>query len=246
MLNDPDERLMRMAARELIRRRPTDFENMLLQLMTNAPESVRRVVSRAIGQSGFDQFWLRFDKLDRSTRKHAGRAMLKILPDAVGRLRRRLAGGAPEQRIKAMQMTQELGLAEELRDSIVTACTDSNPRLRSKAVSVLGEVKVVPTDVVIERLVTDSDPRVRANAIEVMESRPQARLLPVLVQRAMAVNNRERANAIKAMHGMKVGAAAGQLLHMLRDTRPEHRISALWTLTANRLVADAQRSGPSR
>ena len=230
MLTDSDERLMRMAAREIVRRRPNDFENMLLQLMTNAPESVRKVVSRAIGQVGFEQFWIRFDRLDRPTRKHAGRAMLKLLPDAIQRLRRRLASGAPEQRIKAMQMAQELGLADDLRDGIVTACTDSNPRLRSKAITALGDVKSVPTDVVIERLVADTDPRVRANAIEVMEERPQAKLLPVLAQRAIATNNRERANAIKALHRMKVGAAAAQLIQMLRDARAEHRISALWTL----------------
>jgi HEAT repeat protein len=94
----------------------------------------------------------------------------------------------------------------------------------------LGEVDNVPADVVIERLVTDTDPRVRANAIEVMESRPQSRLLPVLAQRAIATNSRERANAIKALHTMRVGTAAVQLLQMLRDSRPEHRISALWTL----------------
>jgi HEAT repeat protein len=230
MLADPDERLVRMAARELVRRRPADYENMLLQLMTAAPPSVRRVVSRAIGQVGFDQFWQRYDRLDRPTRQQAGRAMLKILPDALQRLQRRLGAGAPEQRIKAMQMAQELGLADELREPLVQLCTDANPRLRSKAVSVLGDVRAVPSDVLVDRLVNDTDPRVRANAIEVMEQRPQAQLLPVLTQRARAMNSRERANAIKALHGMKVGAAGGQLILMLRDTRPEHRISALWAL----------------
>ena len=73
MLADSDERLMRMAAREIVRRRPTDFENMLLQLMTNAPPSVRAVVSRAIGHAGFENYWDRFDQLDRPTRKQAGR-----------------------------------------------------------------------------------------------------------------------------------------------------------------------------
>ncbi len=141
MLNDTDERIVRMAARELIRRKPNDFENMLLQLMVNAPESVRRVVSRAIGQAGFESFWLRFDKLDRATRKHAGKAMLKLLPDAIPRLRRRLASGPADQRIKAMQIAQELGLADELRDAIVALCTDPNPRLRSKAISVVGDVE---------------------------------------------------------------------------------------------------------
>jgi hypothetical protein len=85
MLNDPDERLMRMAARELVRRRPPDMENLLLQQMTTAPESVRRVISRSIGQSGFEHFWQRFDRIDRPTRRQAGRAMLKLLPDAAGR-----------------------------------------------------------------------------------------------------------------------------------------------------------------
>ena len=105
---------------------------MLLQLMTNAPASVRRIASRGIGQVGFDNFWRRFDRLDRPTRKSAGRAMLKILPDAVQRLRRRLSSGPPEQRIKAMQIAQELGLADDLMDAIVAACSDSNPRCAAR------------------------------------------------------------------------------------------------------------------
>src|SRR5262249_50426625 len=92
-LTDPDEALLRMAAREIIRRRPTDFENTLLQQMTSAPESVRKVISRSIGQVGFEHFWQRFDRMDRNTRRQAGRAMLKILPDALQRLARRLNGG---------------------------------------------------------------------------------------------------------------------------------------------------------
>ena len=87
-LADPDERLVRMAARDIVRRKPQDYENMLMQLMTNAPDSVRRVVARTIGQTGFDQFWQKFDLMNRVTRKQAGRAMLKVLPDAAPRLSR--------------------------------------------------------------------------------------------------------------------------------------------------------------
>ena len=230
LLADADERIVRMAAREIVRRRPADLESMLLPLMTTAPQSVRRVIGRAVGQSGFDSFWSKFDRLNRPTRQQAGRAMLKILPDAAQRLRRRLSAGTPELRIKAMQITQELGLADDLRDAVIAACGDANPRLRSKAVSVLGELKVLPTEVVIDRLITDTDARVRANAIEVMETRPDNRLLPVLHKRIAAANNRERANAIKALHRMRVQSSAAQLLQMIRDPRPEHRISGLWTL----------------
>jgi len=229
-LTDPDERLVRLAAREIVRRRPQDFENMLLQLMTGAPESVRRVISRSIGQTGFEQFWLRFDKLDRATRKSAGRAMLKMLPDSVLRLGRRLLSGQVDQRLKAMQITQELDAGETLRPAIVQLCSDANAKLRSKAVTVLGELSATEPDVLLDRVLQDSDPRVRANAIEILESRQRTEYLPMLAQRARAANNRERANAIKALHKMKVKAAGMSLLQMLRDDRSEHRISALWTL----------------
>jgi HEAT repeat protein len=230
-LSDSDERLVRIAAREIVRRRPPEYETILLQRMTTAPPSVRRIIARAIGQAGFEHYWQRFDRLQKPVRKQAGKAMLKLLPDGLQRLQRRLTDGPVEQRVKAMQMAQELGVAEALRETLVQLCNDPNPKLRSKAVSVLGGVASVPPDVLVERLVNDADPRVRANTIEALEAKGDKRFLPVLAQRAMgAATGRERANAVKALHSMKVSTASGQLLLMLRDDRPEHRISALWAL----------------
>jgi hypothetical protein len=230
MLTDADERFMRMAAREIVRRRPPDFENMLLQLMINAPASVRRVVSRALGHSGFENYWDRFDTLDRPTRKHAGKAMLKLLPDAAQRLSRRLISGPVEQRLKALQMTQELGLAEALRDAIVGLTSHAHPKVRSKAISVLGELPSAGVELLVERIVSDSDSRVRANAIEVLENRRDPQLIPMLFERAKNATNRERANAIKALSKMRVGNVGPVLQAMLQDQRPEHRISAMWAL----------------
>ena len=157
--------------------------------------------------------------------------MLKILPDGVARLRRRLADGPVEQRIKAMQMAQELGVAEALRETLVQLSADANPRLRSKAVGVLGEVASVPAEVLVDRLVNDADARVRANTIEALEAKGDRQFVPVLARKARdAGTARERANAVKALHTMKVSTASGQLMLMLRDERPDHRISALWAL----------------
>lgn len=230
LLTDPDERIVRMAAREIVRRKPLDYENMLLQLMTNAPDSIRRVVSRCIGQAGFEQFWQRFDRLEKSTRKNAGKAMLKLLPDAIHRLSRRLVAGPLHQRLKALQVAHELELSESLKAVLIQLCTDPHPKLRSKAVFVLGELPSTPTDLLLERVLNDSDSRVRANAIEVLEAKQKKEYLPLLTTRARNSTNRERANAIKALHRMKVGTASNQLMIMLTDERPEHRISALWTL----------------
>jgi len=230
-LGDADERLVRMAAREIVRRRPPEFETILLQRMTSAPPSVRRVIARAIGQAGFEHYWQRFDQLPRAVRRQAGRAMFKILPDGLQRLQRRLTDGPVEQRVKAMQMAQELGVAEALRETLIQLCNDPNPKLRSKAVSVLGGVESVPADVLVDRLVNDADARVRANTIEALEAKGDRQFVPVLAQRARdGATARERANAVKALHTMKVSTASGQLMSMLRDERPEHRVSALWAL----------------
>lgn len=216
-LEDPDERLVRLAVREIVRRRPPDFENMLLRLMTNAAPSVRRVISRSIGQSGFDHFWLKFDRLNKPTRKRAGQAMLKLLPDAAQRLQRRLAAGPVEQQLKAMQMVQELGLGASMRSQIIELCGDANPKLRSKAIAVAGEIADVGPEVLVERLVKDTDVRVRANTIEVLEHRRDPRLVPVLASKARESHNRERANAIKALHKLRGGSVNAPLLDMLRN-----------------------------
>ncbi|MBC8105584.1 MAG: HEAT repeat domain-containing protein [Anaerolineae bacterium] len=229
-LNDPDERLQRMAAREFVRRKPADYENALLQMMTSSPQSVRQVISRAIGQVGFDHFWNHFDRMERATRKQAGRAMLKLLPDALQRLARRLQSGPVEQRIKAMTVASDLDLSVQLRSSIEPLCAHPNAKVRSKAISVLGDVPTVDSDVLLDRVLNDQDARVRANAIEVLEAKRKTEYVPLLAQRARSSHNRERANAIKAMHKMKVGTASTSLLLMLRDDRSEHRISALWAL----------------
>ena len=230
LLSDPDERIVRMAARDLVRRRPPDMDQILIQLMTVAPESVRRVIGRSVGQVGFDSFWNRYDRLDKATRRNAGRAMFKILPDALQRLERRIRGGVADQRLKGMTMAQELGVAEMLASVLLQACHDPAPKIRSKAVAVLATINVVPPEQLLDKVLNDNDPRVRANAIEVLEAKHRVEFVPMLAQRARTSSNRERANAIKALHRMKVGSTSQQLLSMIRDDRAEHRLSALWAL----------------
>jgi HEAT repeat protein len=230
MLDDDDERIVRIAVREFIRRRPPEYQNILLQKMTRATDGVRRLIGRAIGQAGFEQFWNRFDRMEKATRKQAGRAMLKLLPDATMRLGRYLTSGTTEQRVRALQMTHELELSERFREHLVALCSHPSGRVRSKAVSLLVEVPGEGTAAILERVLADNDARVRANAIEVLEARRSPEYVPMLTERARSAHNRERANAIKALHHMKIGTAADQLQVMLHDPRDEHRVSALWTL----------------
>ena len=229
-LSDPDERLARLAVREMVRRRPADFENMLIKLTTSASESVRKVISRAVGQVGFDHFWDKWDRLDGETRKAAGRAMLKVLSDGLKRLERKIRSGPVDQRIKAISIAQELQVGDPLEAVLKQACADPNPKLRSKAVLVLAEITGTPPEVLLEKVLHDVDPRVRANAIEVLEAKHRVEYVPLLTSRARSPHSRERANAIKALASMRMAAAAPHLIQMMQDERPEHRISGLWAL----------------
>lgn len=236
LVNDADPCVARIAVRALARAKPRDLEQTLLPLLNGSSDSVRRVISRLVGQNGFDVYWEKFDKMDRVLRQTAGRAMLKLLPDALDRLRRHLASGPPEQRIRAMQIVQELELAATFSQELVDLCAHSSPRVRSKAVMIAGQAPGMTEsdrrrlEAIVERAASDPDARVRANAIEVMESRGPGKYVEVLIDRARSGQNRERANAIKALNKMNSGAVGKHLLAMLRDPRPEHRISAMWLL----------------
>jgi HEAT repeat protein len=229
-LTDPDERLARIAAREMIRRRPPDYEGMLLTRLPTATVSLARVISRALGHAGFEQFWERFDTLDPITRKNAGSAMMKILPGSGGRLARRLSSGPVEHRLRAIQMVQDLGLVPEMRQLLASLTEHANPKVRSRAVSALGAATDAADDALLRRILSDSDPRVRANAVELLEQGNKTQFAPLLADKAKQGHHRERANAIKALQGMKIGQAAQALAEMLNDTRPDHRISGIWAL----------------
>ena len=231
-LDDPSEQLVRLAVRELVRRRPPEVDTFLLQRISSLPADARRVAARAVGQTGFEQLWANYPRMDKVKRKAAGRALVKLLPDAPLRLGRKLAATATQDdKLRALSMAHDLKMADGVRGPVMALCTDPSPRVRSKAVLMLAEMPNVAPDPLIERLLTDADPRVRANAIEVLESRHgTSAFVPVLIQRARAGNNRERANAIRVMHKLSMDAFGGALQAMLIDPRPDHRVSALWAV----------------
>ena len=62
-----------------------------------------------------------------------------------------------------MQIVQELGLAETLSEiaGSIPQCTHTRPKVRSKAVSVLGDVPAIATEVILDKVLNDSDARAR-------------------------------------------------------------------------------------
>ena len=249
-LNDPDERIARMGVRDLLRRRPDGVEAVLLHRLPTAPPSVRRVIARGLAPGRFGAFWRRWDDLAPVARIAAGRTLLRALPEATGELRRRIVAGSVEEKLKAIGMADDLAAAASVAGAIAGRCADADPRVRSRAVAALGRAGASDAvsaddreavDRAVRAALDDADDRVRANAVESAgllaasaatgaAGRIDGAVAALLVQRSRSAHGRERANAIRALGALGVPAASGQLLLMLRDERPEHRISAMWAL----------------
>ena len=234
LLDDADERVARMAARALSRRASATAESTLLRRAAAAPEAVRDVIDRRVGGRSFDALWTRYDRLPLETRQSAGKALLKLLPAARGRLRQHLLAGPAADRIRGLWVAGEVGAVVDLREAVYACCGHADPKVRSKATLCLGEIVTSVSDEraehQLERALEDGDDRVRANAVEVLELTGRRDVVPLLRARGRLGRNRERANALKATHAMSLGEVESPLFDMLRDGRDPHRLSAVWAV----------------
>lgn len=230
MLSDSDERICRMAAREIARRRLPGYQGFLMAVVGTAAPSVRRVIGRAAGEAGFRAYWRKYDRLDANVRRAAGRAIVRIVPDVARKFSAMLSNASANDRVRLLQLASETDMVDGLRAAVMRLLDDQDARVRSKAVTTAGNLKPLPEGALIDRVLYDENPRVRANAIEVLESTGESRLVPMLAGRLHVDNNRERANAIKAVQTLSSSVSSDELTGMLRDSRPMHRISALWAV----------------
>ena len=245
-VND-DDRIGRGAAREIARRRGEegfgDWHGILLRRLKTADRGaggLGQTIGRLVGETGFGQFWDRFELLDPATRKQAGGALLKLIPDARRHLLRRL--GASRSRLRALQMADELGLGEDLRPRLSLLLRDAQPKVRSKAATLLGRTRGPGMSGPLMLALDDRDGRVRANAIDALRERLGAGdfddrrpgLQRLLGDRAGSDQQRERGNAVAALHHLDHEAAVNRLRGMLADVRSEHRVSGLWAVGETR------------
>ena len=116
-------------------------------------------------------------------------------------------------------MTQELGLADQLRDAAGGADVASASESAIKAVTVLGDMDTASIDVLARSALNDPDSRVRANAVEILEM-PARGAVRAAADGAGQEQPQPRARQRdQALHRMKVGNVGPQLIEMLHDER---------------------------
>lgn len=145
-------------------------------------------------------------------------------------LKKKCASTEPFDRVRTLQLLDDLGLTVTMGDTIHRMAMDSSPVVRAAAVAMLVKLPGPTTERILRSAANDQDSRTQANALEVMDlldiQSRQSVTKPHLESRSARV----RANAVRSLLRTEMAEAVTTLLDMLGDPSPAHRISALFVL----------------
>lgn len=219
----PADCTARLAAREVLRRRPD---------RTGAVAHPTGESSDAAHQNlnAFERFWDRFDDFPSGDHMLEADTLRRLGLDIGRLLRGKLATPEPLDRVRALRITTTLRMLDELQEPIRRLAGDPDPIVRGPAVNLLAELPGVTSERMLRAAVNDPDHRVQANAIEGLDRLDVADRAGVVLPKLESRDNRVRANAVRSLLRLESREAAGALLDMLEDPSPTHRISALWVV----------------
>ena len=247
---DEKEPTARMATRYLLTRGgrlPGELTTGLHKLRRSPHEGVRRLLAGtpvSDEEVSFDSAWELAIQgrvcsallLARKALKHNREAVLESL-------RRRVLGGDRLHRITAILMARQLQLQRHTELELLASLSGEDPRVAATAVSALAEVDSPASANAITACLSHADPRVQANAVEAIDRRlPWKGAVDALIRASQPITrlmdaegNRSRANALRTL--MRVGVVEPkEVVQMLRDPRPLHRISGMWLVAKLRLT----------
>jgi hypothetical protein len=159
----------------------------------------------------------------------------------VAALRDLLTDGDAAVKHQVIALARRLRIVEPLLPAMIVQMKGDDVKLASAAMSALTSPAAEGPYGRLRRAAVryglhHADPRVRANAVEVLsddERREQVRRLADL---AYNDENRPRGNAVMSMCREDTGEAGVEALRiMLRDSRPLHRVSAIWVASRRRV-----------
>ena len=105
-----DEEFSEAALVELLRRSPPDLPALVVQQLVSRSPRVRQLAAQHAASYSFERYWHAFDDLPPDARVSAGRAVLKLVPDFVDRLVRKLEGGRSDEILRVLQAADDLNL----------------------------------------------------------------------------------------------------------------------------------------
>ena len=228
---DPDSTVL--AFDELTRRlSPASpaVQNKAIDLLAHPDERIRQLARDHVSQTSFDKFWTQYPRLSEEVREFVADKLRRVVPDLADRLAEKLSSQESADRLRALRIVDQCGLAEALAESIRLNCQDPDSHVRSAAIKLLAGLPGSANEQIARSALTDADKRVRANAVEALEGQRTDSSEVALAGMLDDPDNRIRANAIKALMAMDLASARASLEEMLADPSADHRLSALWVV----------------
>lgn len=163
---------------------------------------------------------------------------------------RELMGIGEEERSFALMMGRRLGIVSELKTPLISSVrawlreqSERTPRSIATAVASLRQIEGDEPLQLLQESARSSDQRVRSNAIDTMVSRlrsgldrDSAKLTSTLLEFKEDPWHRVRGSAVRGLEQLQSAPGVGgsmnvvgeQLLSMLEDARPQHRLAGTW------------------
>jgi len=182
-----------------------------------------------------ERFFGDFDQLSPADRQSLGDQIMSLVGNLPERLNKYARSSDAMIRARTVRMAIELGLVDEMSETLYALAHDPTGSVRAVAISSLRTLPGATTTRILRDALRDPEPRVQANAVEVLEAMGLTDGGDLVSPKLDSQNNRVRANAVKALLGMQFAGAADALLDMLKDDSQAHRISALWVIERMRL-----------
>ncbi|MEX2217228.1 MAG: hypothetical protein WD749_00585 [Phycisphaerales bacterium] len=174
-----------------------------------------------------------------ASRLSARRALASDRGRFLADLRTGVSHGGPRARVEAIMLARALGLQRgvELELLAAVATTDGDDRVSATAIAALADIPTDSSREAVRRSLWHRDGRARANAVDALCRRPTLAADPGvagrLVELKLDPGHRARAAALRALiapGGAGVHDGLRDLVFMLNDERPLHRLAALWAV----------------
>jgi hypothetical protein len=241
--DDGEVTVARAALRGLSLWRWAELPARLPALLKSNHQAVRAWAQRELAAAGWAGLWKAWPGLGTRQRLLVARAAGKAGVDLSEGLREKLLGSERPVRTRAIAMIRELGLAGQLERELIQVSREADATAASGAVMALAGVGGVETQAALEGALEHADARVRSNAIEALRQRMRGAKLRRLREMAHHEANRPQATAIAELMHVEAEGARDQLSRMLRDRRPDYRVSALWAVESQAVLSLAGQVG---
>lgn len=136
-LRDEAGEVQAAAVRQLRERHIPGTMATLIELVDSPHEIVSAAARDALSEFSFDNYLLQFDGLEDEPRRTAGARVARIDRQAPARLKEEMARPSRRQRIRAIEMAGDMGLAPLVADALVERLSDEDHVVRSAAADAL-------------------------------------------------------------------------------------------------------------